>query len=153
MEQKHRMPKKRILYVEDNLQNKRLVYKILTAKGFEVLEADDGQTGIDIALHERPDMILMDINIPVVDGMEATSRLKASEVSYIPIVALTANAMRGDRERIMAAGCDEYLQKPISNALLVETVVRFVGTPQQDDLQKPSVQPTPPLIVTPQPPT
>ncbi len=123
------MCKKRILYVEDNLQNKRLVFKILTAKGFEVLEATDGLAGVALALRERPDLILMDINLPGIDGMEATSRLKGSEISHIPIIALTANAMRGDREKIMAAGCDEYMQKPISNALLIETVIRFVGAP------------------------
>ncbi len=122
--------KKRILYVEDNPQNKRLVKKILSAKGYEVLEAEDGLTGIEMALNDQPALILMDINLPGIDGMEATARLKASPVAHIPIIALTANAMRGDRERIMAAGCDEYMQKPISNALLYETVVRFIGTPE-----------------------
>jgi two-component system, cell cycle response regulator DivK len=119
---------KRILYVEDNFQNKRLIKKILNAKGYEVLEAEDGLTGVEMVTRERPDMILMDINIPGIDGMEATARLKSTpELRHIPIVALTANAMRGDRERIMGAGCDEYMQKPVNNAKLIETVVRFIG--------------------------
>jgi CheY-like chemotaxis protein len=121
------MTAKRILYVEDNPQNKRLVHKILTAKGFEVLEASDGIGGIETALREKPDLILMDINIPGIDGMEASGRLKKSEVAHIPIIALTANAMRGDRERILKAGCDEYLQKPVSNKVLVEMIERFIG--------------------------
>ncbi len=137
------MTKKRILYVEDNPQNKRLVNKVLTAKGYQVLEAEDGLQGVDMALTERPDLILMDINIPGVDGMEATARLKASDVKYIPIIALTANAMRGDRERIMAAGCDEYLQKPLSNALLLETVQRFIGLPT---VEMPQASALPPIV-------
>lgn len=121
------MSNKRVLYIEDNPQNKRLVRKLLTVKGYDVLEADDGLIGVEIAQRERPDLILMDINIPGIDGMEATARLKKSEVAHIPIIALTANAMVGDRERIMAAGCDEYMQKPVSNAVLWNTVERFIG--------------------------
>jgi len=88
----------RILYVEDNFQNKRLVRKILNARGYEVLEAGDGLTAIEMATRELPDLILMDISLPGIDGIEATQRIKASTgTSHIPIVALTANAMRGDR--------------------------------------------------------
>ena len=129
---------KRILYIEDNPQNKRLVKKILTARGFDVLEAGDGPGGLETALRERPDLILMDINIPGFDGMEATARLKKSEIAKTPVIALTANAMRGDREKVMAAGCDEYLQKPLSNKLLVETIERFIAS---DEL--PKTQPIP----------
>ena len=119
---------KRILYVEDNFQNKRLVRKILSAIGYYVLEAEDGLQAIALAARERPDLILMDINIPGIDGMEATSHLKSSpDLSHIPIIALTANAMRGDREKIIAAGCDEYLQKPVDNSALVKTVRRFLN--------------------------
>jgi len=121
---------KRILYIEDNPQNKRLVKKILTARGYEVIEAGDGPGGLETALRERPDLILMDINIPGFDGMEATVRLKKSEIAKTPVIALTANAMRGDREKVMAAGCDEYLQKPLSNKLLVETIERFIVSDQ-----------------------
>src|SRR5512140_1915347 len=103
------MAGKRVLYVEDNFQNKRLVRKILNAKGYEVLEADDGLTGVEMVDRERPHLVLMDINIPGIDGMEATARIKSKpELASIPIIALTANAMVGDREKIMAAGCDEY---------------------------------------------
>src|SRR5258706_119394 len=121
------MTSQRVLYNEDNFQNKRLIKKLLAAKGYEVLEAEDGLQGLALAASERPDLILMDINIPGIDGMEATSRLKSSpDLSHIPVVALTANAMRGDREKIMAAGCDEYLQKPIDNAKLIDIVQRFL---------------------------
>jgi len=113
----------RILYVEDNFQNKRLVRKILTARGFDVLEADDGLTAVEVATKERPDLILMDISLPGIDGVEATQRIKASDgTAHIPIIALTANAMRGDRERFIAAGCDDYLPKPISTSELVSMI-------------------------------
>ncbi|MCL4238315.1 MAG: response regulator [Anaerolineae bacterium] len=117
----------RILYVEDNFQNKRLVRKMLQARGFEVLEADDGLTGVEVATKELPDLILMDISLPGIDGVEATSRLKARpDTGPIPIIALTANAMRGDRERFLAAGCDDYLSKPISTAELLEKLQRHL---------------------------
>jgi two-component system, cell cycle response regulator DivK len=120
--------KKRILYIEDNFQNRRLVNRLLTKKGYEVLEAEDGLQGIAIAAREKPALILMDINLPGIDGMEATSRIKSSpDLSQIPIVAVTANAMRGDREKIIAAGCDDYLQKPIDNDELINTVQRYIG--------------------------
>lgn len=119
---------KRILYVEDNFQNKRLVRKILNAQGYEVLEAEDGHTGVEIAVSEKPDLILMDINIPGLDGLEATKKIKAvEETAAIPIIALTANAMRGDRERFLAAGCDGYLPKPISTVDLLEVIRSYVG--------------------------
>ncbi|MBZ0305517.1 MAG: response regulator [Anaerolineae bacterium] len=121
------MPK-RILYVEDNFQNKRLVRKILTAKGYEVLEADNGEAGVSLALQEKPDLILMDISIPGIDGIEATRLIKENpETKAIPIVALTANAMRGDRERFLAAGCDDYLPKPISTPDLLRVIGEYTG--------------------------
>ncbi|HML22321.1 MAG TPA: response regulator [Aggregatilinea sp.] len=121
------MASKRILYVEDNFQNKRLVRKILASRGYEVLEADDGLTGVEMASRERPDLILMDISLPGIDGVEATRRIKTyAETSGIPIVALTANAMRGDRERFLAAGCDDYLPKPISTVDLLSMVGKFL---------------------------
>jgi two-component system, cell cycle response regulator DivK len=122
------MSSKRILYIEDNFQNKRLVRKILAARGFEVLEAEDGLTGVEMATNELPDLILMDISLPGIDGVEATQRLKAQPgTTAIPVIALTANAMRGDRERFIAAGCDEYLPKPISTADLLAMINRFVS--------------------------
>jgi two-component system cell cycle response regulator DivK len=119
---------KRILYVEDNFQNKRLVRKILTARGYDVLEADDGLTGVEMATKELPDLILMDISLPGIDGVEATQRIKAlGETASIPVIALTANAMRGDRERFIAAGCDDYLPKPISTVDLIDMIGKFLS--------------------------
>ena len=120
----------RILYVEDNFQNKRLVRKILSARGFEVLEADDGLTAVEIASKEHPDLILMDISLPGIDGVEATQRIKAyTGTARIPVIALTANAMRGDRERFIAAGCDDYLPKPISTSDLMAMIEKYLAKP------------------------
>ena len=120
---------KRILYVEDNFQNKRLVKKILTAKGYDVLEADDGLDGVAKATNEKPDLILMDISIPGIDGIEATRRIKSNaDTVKIPIIALTANAMKGDRERFLAAGCDDYLPKPISTPDLLRVIGEYLGS-------------------------
>lgn len=122
------MSAKRILYIEDNFQNKRLVRKILTSRGYEVLEADDGLTGVEMAVKELPDLILMDISLPGIDGVEATQRIKAKDgTQKIPVIALTANAMRGDRERFIAAGCDDYLPKPISTAELLAMIEKFLA--------------------------
>ncbi|NDJ79256.1 MAG: response regulator [Chloroflexi bacterium] len=121
------MTGKRILYVEDNFQNKRLVRKILTARGFDIIEAEDGLTGVELAMNETPDLILMDISLPGIDGVEATQRIKAhNSTDKIPIIALTANAMRGDRERFIAAGCDDYLPKPISTRDLLDMIKRYL---------------------------
>jgi CheY-like chemotaxis protein len=117
----------RILCVEDNPQNMRLVRKILCSAGYEVIEAIDGNAGIAAAHDKMPDLILMDVNLPDIDGLEATRRLKAdSQVSAIPILALTANAMHGDRERCLEAGCDGYIPKPITKNELLNTVAHFV---------------------------
>jgi two-component system, cell cycle response regulator DivK len=113
----------KILYVEDNPQNMRLVRKILQASGYEVIEAVDGLSGLAMAARETPDLILMDINLPDISGLEATQRLKASpQLSWIPVVAVTANAMHGDREMVMQAGCDGYLAKPVMKSELLQTV-------------------------------
>jgi two-component system cell cycle response regulator DivK len=111
----------KILYVEDNPQNMRLVKKMLSVGGYEMLEALDGLTGLAVAEREIPDLILMDINLPDIDGTEATARLKANPaLKHIPVIALTANAMFGDREKYIAAGCDGYLAKPISKGELLD---------------------------------
>lgn len=118
----------RILYIEDNPQNMRLVRKMLTVGGYDMLEANDGFTGVALALKEKPDLILMDINLPDIDGIEATKRIRqASETSQIPIVALTANAMHGDREIFLNAGCDGYLAKPVTRNELLNTVSYFIN--------------------------
>ncbi len=120
----------RILCVEDNPQNMRLVRKILMSAGYEVLEAMDGKSGIELVERERPNLVLMDVNLPDIDGLEATTRLKAQQsVAHIPIVALTANAMHGDRERCIEAGCNGYVPKPITKNELLNTVAHFLATP------------------------
>lgn len=117
----------RILCVEDNPQNMRLVRKILQHAGYEVLEAVNGISGVALTEQEVPDLILMDINLPDIDGLEATNRIKRQpELVHIPIVALTANAMYGDEERILASGCDGYLAKPVSKKQLLQTVADFL---------------------------
>jgi len=119
---------KRILYIEDNLSNRMLVRRLLEASGFEMLEAEDGINGIKIAQAELPDLILMDINIPGMDGYEATTRLKNIEQTQaIPIVAVTANVMKGDREKSLIAGCDGYIQKPIDPESFTDQVLSFLG--------------------------
>lgn len=106
------MPK--ILLVEDNEMNRDMLSRRLERKGFEVIFALDGAQGIGLAEAEQPDLILMDMNMPVLDGWEASKRIKANPLTTgIPIVALTAHAMAGDREKTLAAGCDDYDTKPV----------------------------------------
>jgi signal transduction histidine kinase len=106
--------KPKVLYVEDNLMNRMLVRRLLEAHGYTVLEADDGLSGIKMAQEKRPDLILMDIDVPGMDGFEATTKLKGIEgLKDTPIVALTAKVMDGDREMALTAGCDGYIPKPI----------------------------------------
>ena len=117
----------KILYVEDNPQNMRLVRKILKHAGYEVLEAEDGLSGIEMTKSHQPDLILMDVNLPDIDGLEATQRIrKLPEFATTPIIALTANAMVGDREKALQAGCDGYLPKPISKTELLKTVSEYL---------------------------
>jgi two-component system, cell cycle response regulator DivK len=109
----------KILYVEDNDDNIYVVKNRLERAGFTVLVATDGEQGIAMALAEKPDLILMDLRLPVLDGWEATRRLKAlGQTKTIPIIALSAHAMSGDREEALAAGCDDYDTKPIDFARL-----------------------------------
>jgi two-component system cell cycle response regulator DivK len=130
--------KARILCVEDNPQNMRLVRKILMTAGYDVLEAVDGTTGIELTQRERPNLVLMDVNLPDIDGLEATTRLKAQPtLAHIPIIALTANAMHGDRERCLDAGCNGYVPKPITKNELLNTVAHFLATPPQIEPPQP----------------
>lgn len=120
----------RILYIEDNYQSFRLVMRMLMAErdGYEIFHAEDGTRGLQAAEEIDPDLIFIDINLPDIDGVEVTRRLKASaRLNHIPIVALTANAMVGDRERYLAAGCDGYLQKPLTRATLRGALVEFLS--------------------------
>jgi two-component system cell cycle response regulator DivK len=115
----------KILYIEDNFDNRTLVKRVLQAEGYTVLEAEDGPSGIRVALETRPDLILMDINLPEVDGYTATTKLKEI-LANVPIIAMTANVMKGDRERTFEAGCDGYIQKPIDVDKLPEQVAYFL---------------------------
>jgi len=104
----------KILYVEDNEDNIYMLERRLKRAGYTVLIARDGAQGVAMALAEQPDLILMDIGLPVLDGGEATRQIKAApETKHIPVIALTAHAMTGDREKAMAAGCDDYDTKPV----------------------------------------
>jgi two-component system, cell cycle response regulator DivK len=104
----------KILLVEDNEMNRDMLSRRLERKGFQVLMAVDGQQGVDLATSEVPDLILMDMDLPIIDGWEATRRVKADENTRgIPVIALTAHAMVGDRDKAIAAGCDDYDTKPI----------------------------------------
>ena len=104
----------KILIVEDNELNRDMLSRRLMRKGFEVVMAEDGQKGVDMSISENPDLILMDLSLPVMDGWEATSTIKNSEeTKRIPIIVLTAHAMAGDREKALEAGADEYDTKPI----------------------------------------
>ena len=117
-----------ILYIEDNFLNRYLVQKILNLMGYDMLGAMDGLTGITIATESKPDLILTDVNLPDIDGLEVTRRIKAMpEIRHIPIVALTANAMHGDRERCLAAGCNGYLAKPVARQELRHAIEHFLA--------------------------
>jgi CheY-like chemotaxis protein len=120
------MPK--ILLVEDNEMNRDMLSRRLAKKGFEVVMAVDGEQGLERARSEAPDLILMDMSLPVIDGWEATRRLKADgNLSRIPVIALTAHAMAGDREKALEAGCDDYDTKPIELARLLSKIEALVA--------------------------
>lgn len=104
----------RVLYVEDNEDNVYMLKSRLTRRGYTVLVAGDGGEGVAMARSEQPDLVLMDLSLPVLDGWEATRRIKAAEATrHIPVIALTAHAMAGDRERALEAGCDDFDTKPV----------------------------------------
>ncbi|MGE0825279.1 MAG: response regulator [Candidatus Binatia bacterium] len=120
---------KRILIVEDIAFNSDLLIQLLE-NNYTLLTAVDGAEGIDIAERERPDLIIMDLSLPVVDGWEATRRIKANpQLQHIPILALSSHAMRGDEEKARLAGCDDYLSKPLDEDLLYAKIAHFLGTP------------------------
>jgi len=113
----------KILYVEDNEDNTYVVKSRLTRAGFIILVATDGEQGVSMAATEQPDLILMDLSLPVLDGWEATRRINAArETKHIPVVALTAHAMAGDREKALAAGCNDFDTKPIELPRLLEKI-------------------------------
>ena len=118
----------RILLVEDNEMNRDMLSRRLTHRGYQILIAVDGEEGVAMAAAERPDLILMDMSLPVVDGWEATRRLKGDPATRtIPLIALTAHAMSTDRDKAFAAGCDEYDTKPVELPRLVAKIERLLG--------------------------
>jgi CheY-like chemotaxis protein len=120
----------RILLVEDNEMNRDMLSRRLQRKGFEVSIAVDGQAGIDMARGERPDLVLMDMSLPIIDGWEATRQLKADATTRdIPVIALTAHAMAGDRDKALAAGCDDYDTKPIELPRLLGKIEALLQKP------------------------
>ncbi len=122
----------KILYVEDNVDNMVLVRRALEARGYEFIWAQNGTSGVELAESNMPDVILLDINLPDIDGYEVARRLRNSGKSslvYVPIIAVTANALRGDAEKALAAGCDVYMSKPINIRELWARVEGFLSSP------------------------
>jgi CheY-like chemotaxis protein len=122
----------KILYVEDNDDNIYMLERRLARGGFTVLIARDGAQGVAVAVAEQPDLILMDISLPVLDGWEATRRIKAAaRTRHIPVIALTANAMTGDREKAIAAGCDDFEPKPVEMPRLLGKILALAPGAQK----------------------
>ena len=119
---------KKVLIVEDNALNMKLFHDLLDAHGYETLQTRDGIEALEIARENRPDLILMDIQLPEVSGLEVTKWIKEDDsLRAIPVVAVTAFAMKGDEEKIREGGCEAYISKPISVTQFLETVKRFLG--------------------------
>ena len=118
---------KKVLVIEDNETNLYLMRTILQKLGFQVIEAQDGFSGVELAIAEKPDLILMDIQLPVLDGYGATKKIRAiEETKDIPIIAITSYAMLGDKERILNAGCTAYIEKPIEPKSFIEEVKKYL---------------------------
>ena len=119
----------KLLIVEDNEVERELLSRRFRRKGYEVLTAPDGKAGVEMAFTEAPHLILMDLSMPILDGWEATRQIKArDDTSHIPVIALTAHAMKGDRAKAIAAGCDDYDTKPINLARLLSKIVALLET-------------------------
>lgn len=126
------MTRERILIVEDNPQNMRLIKMTLGAKDYTLLEATDGAQALDVAVRGQPDLIIMDIQLPKVSGLEVTRRLRGiPSFSHVPIIAITAYAMKGDKEKAIDAGCDAYLSKPISTRELPQVIAQMLSKRQK----------------------
>ena len=118
----------KILVVEDNEMNRDMLVRRLRRRGFELVEATDGRVALEMAQAEGPDLILLDMSLPEMDGWEAVGYLKADEaLQHVPVIALTAHAMTGDRERALEAGCDEYAAKPVEFLSLMGKINRLLG--------------------------
>jgi len=121
---------KRILAIEDHEENRRILRLLLQSAGFEMIEALTGEDGVAMAEKERPDLILMDIQLPILDGFEATRRLKADAVLHaIPVIVVTSYALGGDADKARAAGCDAYISKPYSPRQLLAKVREYLSSP------------------------
>jgi CheY-like chemotaxis protein len=121
-----------VLYIEDNPDNMMLVKRALESRGYTLLEAQNGLDGVSVAEHNDVDLILLDINLPDIDGYEVARRVRASSkhaLAYVPIIAITANALKGDAEKALSAGCDVYMSKPINIRELWARVEAFVPAP------------------------
>jgi CheY-like chemotaxis protein len=127
----------KVLLVEDNEMNRDMLSRRLIRRGFQVVFAMDGQQGIDLARSERPDVILMDMSLPIIDGWEASRRLKADDATRsVPVIGLTAHAMSGDREKAIEAGCDDYDTKPVELDRLIGKIERLLGTAKDEALRQ-----------------
>jgi two-component system cell cycle response regulator DivK len=130
--------KEKILIVEDSPPNMRLIEMTLRLKGYELLEAIDGEEALNMVIREKPDLIIMDLNLPKVSGLEVTKRLRQMPAfNRIPIIAVTAHAMKGDKEKIIEAGCDAYLPKPINTHQLPRVVAEILRQRQKDSASQP----------------
>ncbi len=119
---------KKVLVIEDNQENLRLITYVLRRNGYEVIPCGTGEEGIDMAIRERPFFIILDINLPGMDGLEVAREIRKSEVGpNIPIIAITSYAMVGDRERIMASGCNGYFEKPIDPLTIMDKIHEIIG--------------------------
>lgn len=119
---------KEIVYVEDNYHNRRLVRRILESQGYVLIEAQDGEAGLATIRDVKPPLVLLDIGLPQMDGLEVLQHIRADQnVCDTPVIALTASAMRGDRERFLEAGCDDYVSKPIQMRELLDKVAQHHG--------------------------
>jgi len=126
--------REKILIVEDNPRNMRLVEMILRVKNYTLLKATDGEEALDMAIGERPDLIIMDIQLPKMSGLEVTRKLRETPAfSHTPIIGVTAYAMKGDKERIIESGCDAYLSKPINTRELPGMVTEMLSQRQKDN--------------------
>jgi two-component system cell cycle response regulator DivK len=128
---------KKVLVIEDNKDNLRLITYALQRGGYEVIPAETGEKGIELAARERPFFIIMDIDLPGIDGIEATKKIRSSEGDgNVPIIAMTSYTMLGDRERIMAAGCNGYIEKPIDPLTIVNSIHQFMGIAGNEDTDR-----------------
>lgn len=117
------MEQKTVLYIEDNFHNRRIVRKILQSRGYTVIEAEDGPSGLDMIQELQPPLVLLDIGLPGMDGLEVVRQIRRdARLQETPVIAITASAMRGDRERFLNAGCNDYISKPIQAMELLDMV-------------------------------